>query len=258
MQWSFPFALLLLVLISPAASQAGPPDPFWAEAVLWPRAPEAPAPSPRERAGPLRWDPSVGGWFQALNGMLVQVHPDGRAVPVLEDVQGVDVDLRAAQGVAVSREPDHRIVLHRWGGDGSSRRVLAEGPGFFAPRLSPDGRQVLFSESRPGGGHVWVAPVDDGEARDLGQGYGPAWTPDSRHILVARLRHDGERILASGLWTLDVASGAASLLLDDPAVIELEPAVSPDGRRLAYVDGAAGEVVVREMPAAPATDGGTP
>ncbi|MFH1532658.1 MAG: hypothetical protein ABIK09_18180 [Pseudomonadota bacterium] len=253
-----PLVVLVLLIISPTASQAGPPDPFWAEARLWSSAPEAATPGPGERAGPMRWDPSVNGWLQSLDGMLVRVHADGRKSRVLDDVQGVDVDARLAQQVAVSREPDHRIVLHRWDGDEVSRRVLAEGPAFFAPRISPDGRLVLISESRREGGHVWVAPVGGGDTRDLGQGYGPAWAPDSRSILVARLRHDGEQIVESGLWIIDAASGEATLFLDDAAVIELEPAVSPDGLWLAFVDGATGEVVVREMPAATAGKGGAP
>lgn len=251
--------LLLGAFSLTATATAGEPaaDPFWAGDRLFHRAPEAPV-DPRERAGALGWDPTSAAWFRAWNGMIVLLHDDGTAPLVVDGVQGVDADLRAAEGVAVSREPDHRIVLHRWDQGRVSRRVLAHGPMFFAPRLSPDGRRVLFAESRAGGGRVWVAAVDGGPARDLGQGYGPAWSADSGSILVARLRYDGERILESGLWRLDAESGQASLLLDDPAVLELEPAASPDGRSLAFVDGITGEVRVLDLPAAPRAEGGAP
>jgi hypothetical protein len=234
---------------APVAGEAARPAPVWTPAGLVVTPPGVTAAGDEVPAGPPVFDPSSESWFASLGGAIVRVAPDGSRRVLVDDVQGRDVDVRARARVAVSREPDDRIVLHRFGPDGVTRTVLLRGPAFFGPRLSPEGDAVLVSESRAEGGHVWLVRLADGLARDLGQGYGPTWAPDGRRVLFARTADDGERLTAAELWQWDLVSGVEAQLTATPDVLELAPAVSPDGRSVAFADGRTGALYVAALPA---------
>jgi len=200
-----------------------------------------------EKPGRPCHDATSRAWYASANGCLVRVETGGSLPVLVCGVQGVDVHVRATRGLAVSREPDHRVVLHRFGRGGTGRRTLLRGWRFFDPRLSPDGSRVLVSESRPGGGHVWMVDLR-GTARDLGPGHGPAWHPDGRRVILSRVRHDGSRVLGADLWQVDVVTGRATRLARTAAVAETDPTVSPNGRWLAYVDARSGDLLVARLP----------
>lgn len=201
-----------------------------------------------EKAGPAVYDASVGAWFAMSMGQLVRVDEGERLTVVADGIQGTDVDVRAFSGLAVSREPDDTIVLHRFGPAGTGTTVLMRGEAFFHPRFSPDGRRVLVAESRAGGGHMWVVNLADGRATDLGQGYGATWHPDGRTVVFSRVVHDSMRIWAADLYAVDVATGAIRLLALTGDRAEVEPAVSPDGRWVAFVDALTGDLLVGRFP----------
>jgi acylaminoacyl-peptidase len=93
----------------------------------------------------------------------------------------------------------------------------------------------------PGSTHVFVVSADGGTARQLTTGAfdhegPPAWTPDGRYVLVsANRRPDGEHEpLDSEIHEVSVADGAIRALTDRRGP-DRAPAVSPDGRLVAYV-----------------------
>ncbi|HEY3452882.1 MAG TPA: hypothetical protein VGK67_41455 [Myxococcales bacterium] len=176
------------------------------------------------------WDPASQAWYASAEGSLVRVETDGSLTVVVDGVQGVDVDFRASKGVAVSREPDDTIVLWRVGG---AKRVLLSGPQFFRPRFSPDGAKILVAESRAEGGHSWLVDLD-GKATDLGQSYFATWHPDGKSVVFVRVVHDGYVIQASAVYSLDLAARREKLLARTQAPALVEPAVSPDGRFVAF------------------------
>lgn len=230
--------------------------PTWAGDVLFPAPPAGlPALARLERHGPPVWDLSSGAWFTWADGAVVRL--DGaRAVVVVDGVQGRDLDVRAARGVAVSREPDHTIVLWRLGTGVESPRVLLRGPMYFHPRLSPDASVVLVQESRADGGWLVLVTLDGG-VRDLGPGSDGAFTPDGLGVVFTVASGDGRRVVDADLHHLDLASGRRTRLTRTPHAAEVEPAVSPDGRFIAFVDARTGSLCVARMPALPAA-GGTP
>ena len=130
-------------------------------------------------------------------------------------------------------------------GDGSSVRevdAVPTGPGFARrePALSPDGTQVAFIHADGGPlGNLWIAPVAGGEARqlthyELEDGLAadyPVWMPDGRHIVFSVGSGGG----SYRLWRIDIQSGEAQPLTAGGGNAG-EPAVSSDGRRLAYTD----------------------
>jgi hypothetical protein len=194
------------------------------------------------------YDPAADAWFATAEGCLVRVEPDGRLPVLVSGVQGVDLDVRAAQGLAVTREPDDKIVLWRFDG---RRMVLLEGAQYFRPRFSPDGTRVLVAESRAEGGHFWLVTLD-GKATDLGQGYGATWHPDGRRVVFTRVSHDGHVVRASSVLVLELATRRESLLAartEAPAL--LDPAISLDGKAIAFA-GATGD----QIAIAPLREGG--
>ena len=93
----------------------------------------------------------------------------------------------------------------------------------------------------PGFTHVWVVSADGGAPRQLTFGAfddaGPlAWTPDSRQILVTSSRAADWEMnpQEADIFAVDVASGDARQLTTRKGP-DAAPAVSPDGRLIAYI-----------------------
>jgi hypothetical protein len=248
-----------------------PAAPVWLDRGLLPQAPE-----PRalfglaavEKPGIPLFDAASRTWDASANGCLVEVRLDGRLPVLLSGVQGIDVDVRGARGVAVSREPDHTIVLHRWdvrperrraawypreaaATNRQERRVLLRGSRYFRPRLSPDGTRLIVGESRASGGHIWMLSLDGdvGGSVDLGEGSGGAWLPDGRRVVFSRVEHDGHRITGADLWWVDTATRRRAPVARTPHLHEIEPAVSPDGTQLVFVDARSGDLMLAPTPA---------
>lgn len=89
--------------------------------------------------------------------------------------------------------------------------------------------------------HVFVIPAEGGTARQLTTGDfnhgGPlAFTPDGKRIVFSANRREGWELETreADLFAVEVASGALVQLTDEPGA-ETGPAVSPDGRTIAYL-----------------------
>ena len=104
---------------------------------------------------------------------------------------------------------------------------LTTGPSSVA--WAPDSRRLAYSMA----GSLWVQELGSTNAVELtgGEGYDyqPDWSRDGRWIVFTR--YDGN---AMELWCLDTRSGKSRQLTSTGAV-NLEPRLSPDGRRLAFV-----------------------
>ncbi|MBI5533478.1 MAG: PD40 domain-containing protein [Deltaproteobacteria bacterium] len=221
--------------------------PLWTDQGLWRSIPSTLAGLERiQKPGTPAWDPTTRAWYASAQGTLVRVEGDGRLTVVADNVQGGDVDVRAALKRAVSREPNDTIVLHDWSSSPSTRKVLLAGGGFFGPRFSPDGSAILVKESRAGGGHMWMVSPD-GTAVDLGQGYDPTWHPDGRQVVFDRVTHDGLTVSTADLWVVDTQTRVERLIAGTSGVAEVQPTVSPDGRWVAFADGRTGQGYVAEL-----------
>jgi len=168
--------------------------------------------------------------------------------------------------------------------DGSATAVDPAWTGDFQgrPTLSPDGRAAIVTIGTGTSRQVWVKQLDKGPASKLADdGAWGAWTPDGRSIVFAspanyhlmKVPADGHTlpvsvpglggnldVSADGKWIVTAYRGALSgvrtdgdtathVLVDDPNN-QLTPALSPDGRWLAYASDETGthQIYVRPFP----------
>lgn len=120
-----------------------------------------------------------------------------------------------------------------------SPEAYATVPTITTPRPSPDGRRVAYSRGYDGRLDLWVVDAAGGlplQLTDQAALAGPdpnqrhassiAWTPDGARLVYAST--DGK------VWTV-AADGGPSRSADEGSGNHHSPAVSPDGRRVAYV-----------------------
>ena len=96
--------------------------------------------------------------------------------------------------------------------------------------FTPDGRELIYSM----GGSLWRQVIGSSEAVELthprgAYDYQPDVSADGRTVVFSSYNGDGVE-----LWRLDLATGAERQLTSGSAV-NVEPRVSPDGKRIAWV-----------------------
>jgi Tol biopolymer transport system component len=112
-----------------------------------------------------------------------------------------------------------------------------------SPAWSPDGRWIAFirdPSEADGQARILVKPPFAGRERLVTESPGRqaqriwqrqlAWTPDSQHLVLSRPDDDGA---TWSLYLVDVTTGEMRRLTESPAR-DSAPALSPDGRRLAF------------------------
>lgn len=122
-------------------------------------------------------------------------------------------------------------------GGGKARRITPWTIEPTAPVWSPDGKTIAFQNyTREGNYHLWAVAPDGSRLRELTTGFfddrEPEWLPDGSGLVFASDRgNDGQY----KLWQFTLASGVYKPLTSGPGA-ESNPAVSRDGKQLAFVD----------------------
>jgi Tol biopolymer transport system component/DNA-binding winged helix-turn-helix (wHTH) protein len=102
------------------------------------------------------------------------------------------------------------------------------------PAWSPDGQWVAFWRALPSSSAIYVVSALGGSVRRIValedcRGFG--WFPDGKHLIVSESSGNQHFRLAS----VDVASGQSQFLPSSPGLDEGAPALSPDGKTLAFI-----------------------
>lgn len=126
---------------------------------------------------------------------------------------------------------------------GSTSVIERSAGQFFAPRISPDGRRIAVGLTVPGGeNNIWIKSLPDGPFTQftLEDGSQPAWSPDGQRIAFS-----SRRVALSDLFAREVDGTSEAVPLWDGTGLMFSPTYSPDGRWMAYWEGA--DVYVAEM-----------
>lgn len=114
---------------------------------------------------------------------------------------------------------------------GATSPLLATGNSSFNPAWSPDGRLIAYSCLVGEQSDIWIADADGADPRPLtsdpAADFQPVWHPAGDSIVLVSNRDGSE-----DLYSLTIATGTMARLTFTGA---RNPAVSPDGRLLAYV-----------------------
>jgi dipeptidyl aminopeptidase/acylaminoacyl peptidase len=191
---------------------------------------------------------------------------DGKAIAFLGEtgakMQLMVVDLGDGRARALTdlKQPPQSFA---WSPDGGQIAFVAavevEPKAFFTLPEKPDGAKWAPDAKviraypyrtdpdgwlKPGETHVFVVPAAGGEARQISSGAGdwgerddaPAWTADGAALIVSADTAPDARRRAnqSDLYRLALAGGPPVQLTKDKGTEE-SPAISPDGKTLAYV-----------------------
>jgi Tol biopolymer transport system component len=116
----------------------------------------------------------------------------------------------------------------------------------FNPLLSPKGDMIVFEVSRGRG--MYVCNADGSGLRSLGTRIERAtWTPDGKYVVVMVTGDDGHTTQNGELFSINVATGAKTAFLSSAKYIALNPAISPDGTKLAFESFADGTIYVIDI-----------
>lgn len=99
------------------------------------------------------------------------------------------------------------------------------------PALSTDKNMVAFQI--PGKG-VYICDINGANVKYLGKGSCPTWTSGNKYVIVARVRDNGETFTSSELYAINTKTAETTVFFNDNAMLPMTPAVSPDGKKLAF------------------------
>jgi eukaryotic-like serine/threonine-protein kinase len=184
-----------------------------------------------------------------------------RGAPSMPDASYQPIPLTSYRGTEnePSFSPDGNQVAFSWDGEkegtfdiyvkligpGTPLRLTNDPAGSEFPRWSPDGRSIAFLRGSEQKYSVFVVPALGGPERRVGTyasilsgaGYplpSLCWTPDSKALIMSANEAPGQ---PNSLVLVSLESGATRALTHPalPMRGDMRPAVSPDGRSLAFV-----------------------
>ena len=108
-------------------------------------------------------------------------------------------------------------------------RALTDAGRNYAPAVSPDNRFIAFHSNRSGTFQIWRAERDGSNPTQMtndGESNWPQFSADGKSIIYQHF--DGNNV---SVWKIPVAGGTPARIVNQLAI---RPAISPDGKWLAY------------------------
>lgn len=114
-----------------------------------------------------------------------------------------------------------------------------EGAQYINLSISPDKNKVVFKVV---GGNMYVMNLDGTGLTDLGQGNQPRWSFDSKKIIYIIAEDDGQEYTASDIYVINTDGTNKRNLTNTKDLIEMNPALSPNGKTLVYDEYKSGKI----------------
>lgn len=161
---------------------------------------------------------------------------------------GQEKPIRFGRNPAVS--PDGKQICFSYQGNlwvvsssgGVATRLTANDSVDLRPRWSPDGKWIAFNSDREGGSQVFVIPSVGGPAKQITFHSSPTtvcdWFRDNKSLLVTSTRDQRK----ASIYRLDLESGRFKLLIAENQK-SIFPALSPDGKWVAFTYGALADTI---------------
>jgi DNA-binding SARP family transcriptional activator/Tol biopolymer transport system component len=188
---------------------------------------------------------------------LVWVTRDGKADTVDPDWSGDFIGYPAlspdGKRVAVTRSAntEKMRIWIKWLDRGPSIPLSGDGKENFGPAWSPDGRSVTFSSRQENGSvYLWTQRADGGapgvvQLRRRGNVFNAGWSPDGKWLIF---RTRSEAPGAGDILAIRPGTDTAPTPLAATAFTETSPALSFDGRWLAYCSNESGKNEIYVVP----------
>jgi Tol biopolymer transport system component len=147
-------------------------------------------------------------------------------------------------GVRIVQDLVHGTLIRA---DGGGETVIEEAAWSAAP--SPDGSHVAYCTGHLTDPSLFVfGGAGEGKRTAVGKGAHPAWLPGGQFLVYARPEADGTgRVVRSELHLFDVKEGLSVRLTGTPGIVEMQPVISPDGKKVAFSDWKSGAVMVAPL-----------
>ena len=234
-----------------------------------PTVPSAPAaglasPAPRAR----RWSmPAMAAALLVVSGVMTtgllfrddtvtEAHPRFAALvsgPLNESDPAIAPDGQRLAYVVRDTANDQADIYVQSRPGASAERITDDPADDRLPVWSADGRRLAFVRMTPSRCEIVVRTIDVASEQRVGDCANPseprmAWTPDGQSLIVSEAKsgaHGGWR-----LARLSLATGVRTGLTTPPAdaVGDHSPAVSPDGRSVAFIRDSSGATDVHVVP----------
>jgi Tol biopolymer transport system component/imidazolonepropionase-like amidohydrolase len=126
---------------------------------------------------------------------------------------------------------------------GGGRAQLLSGGAAFdqQPRISPDGRTIVFTSDRSGADNLWLMNADGSDRRqftrlDDSLATNPMWMPDGQYVVVKRHVRSTRSVGGGEIWLYHIEGGSGIKLKERTSFTsdQNEPYPSPDGRWVYY------------------------
>ncbi len=110
--------------------------------------------------------------------------------------------------------------------------------------LSPDGAKIAFEIY---GGNLYALNLENNKIVNLGLGYRPQWSPDSRKIVYMVSEDDGHQFTSSDIFIINIDGSGKTNVTNTRDLLEQNPSWSPDGKKLVYDEISSGKIFMIEI-----------